>query len=65
LVKNLHPQSARGRLTLNCRNTRNIGEETALLSGFTSPPYRMGQIAGLPVDYRYYQSAESQTGSFG
>jgi hypothetical protein len=45
---------------LNCRNTRNIGEETALLSGFASPPYRMGQIAGLPVDYRYYQSPESQ-----
>jgi hypothetical protein len=47
-------------LKLNCRNTRNIGEETALLSGFGSPPYRMGQITGLPVDYRYYHSPESQ-----
>ena len=60
LIKNSAPQYAKGRLILNCRNTRNIGEETALLSGFSSPPYRMGQIAGLPVDYRYYQSPESQ-----
>jgi hypothetical protein len=60
LVKKAAPASAKGRLILNCRNTKNIGEETALLSGFTSPPYRMGQIAGLPVDYRYYQTAESQ-----
>ena len=45
---------------MNCRNTRNIGEETALLSGFTSPPYRMGQVIGLPVDYHYYDSARGQ-----
>lgn len=50
----------RGRLTMNCRNTRNIGEETALLSGFASPPYRMGQIVGLPVNYHYYDSARKQ-----
>lgn len=50
----------RGRLTMNCRNTRNIGEETALLSGFSSPPYRMGQVVGLPVDYHYYDSARKQ-----
>lgn len=60
LVKSATPHFAKVPLKLNCRNTRNIGEETALLSGFASPPYRMGQIAGLPVDYRYYQSAESQ-----
>jgi hypothetical protein len=60
LVKRAAPHFAKVPLKLNCRNTRNIGEETALLSGFPSPPYRMGQIAGLPVDYRYYQSAEGQ-----
>lgn len=54
------PQFAKGRLVLNCRNTRNIGEETALLSGFTSPPYKMEHILGTPVDYRYYDSTESQ-----
>lgn len=54
------PQFARGRLTQNCRNTRNIGEETALLSGFDSPPYKMGQVQGLPVDYRFYGPTTSQ-----
>lgn len=48
------------RLTMNCRNSRNIGEETALLSGFDSPPYRMGQVVGLPVDYHYYESDKKQ-----
>ena len=54
------PHSAKGRLMFNCRNTRNIGEETALLSGFPSPPYRMGQVSGAPVDYRFYKSAGDQ-----
>jgi hypothetical protein len=48
------------RLVTNCRNTRRIGEETALLSGFPSPPYRLGQVDGLPVDYRYWKAAEQQ-----
>jgi hypothetical protein len=60
LLKQQAPQFVKGKLTLNCRNSRNIGEETALLSGFSSPPYRMGQVSGLPVDYRYYTSRESQ-----
>jgi hypothetical protein len=54
------PGFARGRLRTNCRNTRSIGEETALLSGFDAPPYRLGQIAGLPVDYQYYRSEDEQ-----
>lgn len=54
------PHFARCCLSLNCRNTRNIGEETSLLSGFASPPYRMGQIEGLPVDYRYYKTPDGQ-----
>jgi hypothetical protein len=51
---------ARANLTQNCRNTKRIGEETALLSGFASPPYRMGQVDGMPVEYWYYTDAESQ-----
>jgi hypothetical protein len=51
---------ARATLSQNCRNTRRIGEETALLSGFESPPYRMGQVDGAPVDYLNYDSAASQ-----
>lgn len=55
------PQHTNGRLTLNCRNSRRIGEETALLSGFSSPPYRLSQVIGPPVDYRYYDSPQGQT----
>lgn len=51
---------ARASLSQNCRNTRRIGEETALLSGFDAPPYRMGQVDGLPVDYQDYRDAQSQ-----
>lgn len=47
-------------LKTNCRNTRRIGEETALLSGFSSPPYKLGQIDGLPVDYRYWTNPDQQ-----
>jgi len=61
LLNSRVPVFSKGRLNQNCRNTRNIGEETALLSGFASPPYRMGQIEGPPVDYHYYQSAETQS----
>jgi hypothetical protein len=52
---------ARATLKQNCRNTRRIGEETALLSGFESMPYRMGQVDGLPVDYLEYTDTESQS----
>jgi hypothetical protein len=51
---------ARASLSQNCRNTRRIGEETALLSGFEAPPYRMGQVDGLPVDYQEYADPQSQ-----
>ena len=59
-LRQFAPLPAKCRLTFNCRNTRNISQETALLSGFTAPPYRMGQVLGLPVDYRYYRSASEQ-----
>jgi muconolactone delta-isomerase len=47
-------------LMQNCRNTRRIAEETALLSGFQAPPYLMGQVDGAPVDYLNYTDIESQ-----
>lgn len=50
-----------GRLKQNCRNTRYIAEETAMLSGFESLPYRPGQVAGAPVDYLFHSSADGQT----
>lgn len=60
LAKHRAPDMAVGLLVTNCRNTLNIGQETCLLSGFAAPPYRMGQVAGAPVDYRYYDSPEEQ-----
>ena len=60
LLKEYTSSYAKGKLTLNCRNTKNIGEETALISGFKSSPCRMSSIPGPPVDYRYYSSKESE-----
>jgi hypothetical protein len=47
-------------LKTNCRNSRRIGEETALLSGFSALPYKLGQIDGLPVDYRYWKDEQHE-----
>lgn len=44
------------RLTVNCRNTRPIGKQAALLSGFEIPPFLPAKIEGLPVDYHFYQN---------
>lgn len=53
---------SRGRLTTNCRNTRNIALETAAVSGFETPPSRSGVQDGPPVDRRYFGSdAEQRT----
>jgi len=60
LLKERSLHFAAGHLHQNCRNTKSIGEETALLSGFNSMPYRVGQVAGLAVDYHYYDSAAQQ-----
>ena len=47
---------ARAKLTLNCRNTRRIAEETTILAGFEKPPFRLGEEAGLPVEHRYWRT---------
>jgi hypothetical protein len=47
-------------LRRNCRNTRSIGEETALLSGFDALPYRLDSEDCLPVDYRYWRDRPHQ-----
>jgi len=46
---------AKFRLSINCRNTRPIGKQTALLSGFGVPPFLPAKIEGLPVDYHFYR----------
>lgn len=54
------PYYTRERLTVNCRNTRQIAQETLLLSGFPSPPFRLSKVEGLPVTYSYWYNARSQ-----
>ena len=51
------PHYTRERLTVNYRNTRQVGEETALLSGFEEPPFRFCRVEGMAVDYRYWRGA--------
>ena len=46
----------RATLTLNCRNTRAIAEEAAVFGGFSSPPFRLGREAGMPVERRYWKT---------
>jgi hypothetical protein len=59
-LRSVCPYFTETQLKTNCRNTRRIGEETALLSGFTSLPYKLGQMDGLPVDYRYWTNRAHQ-----
>lgn len=51
---------ARFLLTTNCRNTRHIGEETALVSGFDAPVFLPSSVEGVPVEYRFYTDAKRQ-----
>lgn len=45
-------------LSVNCRNTRQIADETAMMS---QPRVRLAaRVAGLPVSYGWYETATSQ-----
>jgi hypothetical protein len=47
-------------LKINCRNTKQIGEETSLISGFEKPPFLLEYLEGLPVAYHFYHDEEHQ-----
>ena len=53
-------QFTRFSLLINCRNTRPIGEEVSVISGFDIPPFLPANIEGLPVDYRFYSDNGDQ-----
>ena len=57
------PHFARARLTLNCRNSRRIAEETTILAGFETLPFRLGEETGLPVEHRYWETRTELVGS--
>lgn len=60
LLADYAPYFTTASLRRNCRNTRRIGEETALVSGFKSLPYRLDAEDCLPVDYRYWGDRDHQ-----
>jgi DNA replication protein DnaC len=47
-------------LKINCRNTKQIGEETSLISGFEKPPFLLEYLEGLPVAYHFYKDEKHQ-----
>ncbi|MCH5586367.1 NERD domain-containing protein [Shimazuella sp. AN120528] len=47
-------------LTKNCRNTRNIGLQTYLLSGFDHSSIKLGEVEGENVRYYFYKNQEEQ-----
>lgn len=46
----------RFRLKINCRNTKQIGDEIKYITGFDSSVYLWSKIAGIPVEYKTYES---------
>ena len=47
-------------LKINCRNTKQIGEETSLISGFEKPPFLLEHLEGIPVEYIFYTDKAHQ-----
>jgi hypothetical protein len=47
-------------LTINCRNTKQVGEETSLISGFEKSPFLLEHLEGIPVEYIFYTDAGHQ-----
>lgn len=50
---------AKKRLSINCRNTQNIGNELINITGFEDKKYRL-KILGEPVDYLSWNTPEDQ-----
>ncbi|HRT89579.1 MAG TPA: NERD domain-containing protein [Bacteroidales bacterium] len=47
-------------LKINCRNTKQVGEETSLISGFEKPPFLLEHLEGIPVEYIFYKDETHQ-----
>lgn len=47
-------------LKINCRNTKQVGEETSLISGFEKPPFLLEHLEGIPVEYLFYKEEAEQ-----
>jgi superfamily I DNA/RNA helicase len=57
---NKNSQPTKFLLKINCRNTKQIGEETSLISGFEKPPFLLEHLEGIPVEYVFYKNDSDQ-----
>lgn len=57
---NARGHHSRHLLRINCRNTKEIGEETSLISGFEKTPFLLEYLEGLPVSYYFYKNEANQ-----
>ena len=57
LVSKYSEHCVRAKLTLNCRNTQKIAEETAIIGGVDTPRLRPEQPVGMSVEHRYWREA--------
>lgn len=60
LLVNKKAQPTRFLLQINCRNTKQIGEETSLISGFEKPPFLLEHLEGIAVEYIFYKNEVEQ-----
>lgn len=60
LLINKNSQPSKFLLKINCRNTRQIGEETSIISGFEKPPFLLEHLEGIPVEYIFYKDETDQ-----
>ena len=57
---NKNSQPTKFLLKINCRNTKQVGEETSLISGFEKPPFLLEHLEGIPVEYIFYKDEAEQ-----
>jgi hypothetical protein len=57
---NKNSQPTKFILKINCRNTKQVGEETSLISGFEKPPFLLEHLEGIPVEYIFYKDGAEQ-----
>jgi|GEM_PF-613373 len=48
------------RLKINCRNTKQIGDEIRYITGFDSSAYLWTKVTGVPVEYKTYNTPEDE-----
>jgi hypothetical protein len=60
LIKERSYGFARCRLTVNCRNTQEIGKESYLISGANTNALEFSRAAGTPVEYCFFEDCNDQ-----